>query len=177
MGMSDWGKWLAWIKLPQHQPVLRTFIIRSGLYVPIPAMPIPALAVPYAAPAPALVSSYTANYASGECRTSEDHLSWVRILEQQPNRGGRLLTAKAIPLYVLLAFKSSSSSSSTTGSVDTYHAEERREARRKLIRRHAAVGAALFGWAGGREGVVRIESGVAVGVDASKMDEMRQAVW
>ena len=33
-----------------------TFIIRSGLNVPTPAIPMPDLAVPYAAPAPAHVS-------------------------------------------------------------------------------------------------------------------------
>ena len=34
---------------------LQTFIIRSGRNVPTPAMPMPAFAVPYAAPAPAQV--------------------------------------------------------------------------------------------------------------------------
>ena len=33
-----------------HKATPRTFMIRSGLYVPTPAMPMPDLAVPYAAP-------------------------------------------------------------------------------------------------------------------------------
>ena len=36
------------------QASLNTFMIKSGLKVPTPAIPIPAFAVPYAAPAPAL---------------------------------------------------------------------------------------------------------------------------
>ena len=53
----------AW-RFRKYQIVLQTFIIKSGLNVPTPAIPMPDLAVPYAAPAPA----YTFRKPSGSIR-------------------------------------------------------------------------------------------------------------
>lgn len=47
-----------WSQFGIFEPIdsFQTFIIKSGLNVPTPAIPMPDLAVPYAAPAPAHTS-------------------------------------------------------------------------------------------------------------------------
>lgn len=53
-----------------------TFMIRSGLNVPTPEIPMPDLAVPYAAPMPEIQSARRRNMTRSGCGdTSKDHLN------------------------------------------------------------------------------------------------------
>lgn len=52
-GIRDYMSFESTSCFGNYGSVLQTFIIKSGLNVPTPAIPMPDLAVPYAAPAPA----------------------------------------------------------------------------------------------------------------------------
>ena len=132
---------------------LHTFMIRSGLNVPTPAIPIPDLAVPYAAPSAATVSvipylSLLSVYSDVGWlpHTPKDHLQADCQRKQVIRRNGygvyslqrqcqpNTLSVNHIP----------SISDKTTTIEDTYKGEERSELRGVLAVRHDGPG-------GGRE--------------------------
>lgn len=84
---------------------------------------------------PAPVSFHRNTLSSGLFHTSEYHLIAVRTLVRQLSHG-RTLTAKAMPLWVLLAMKSLTSGG-------THHSEERGKGGRELVERHGGVWTAL----------------------------------
>ena len=111
-------------------------MIKSGLKVPTPAIPMPDLAVPYAAPAPAhVVNDYSVSYFQlvDSRRTSEDHLL-IGVYEHAVhvascNREG--LTAKATPPFATVSIDCRHDFE-----IRTHHAEKGGKLRGKLVVRH-----------------------------------------
>lgn len=84
-----------------------TFIIKSGLYVPTPAIPIPDLAVPYAAPRPIanLALFVPHSLLKVILLTSKNHLGGSSLASVRREKTDIVHTAKAIPACQTVSIK------------------------------------------------------------------------